>query len=764
MESHNFSNQQQEQIYRRLKFLVGPGAAAFYRDACRLMEMEPLLESTTHLVGHLLREIESSLRAVLKHIWELSEQSSKKKKASNENTHEAQIRTVLQALEIPEASIVAQTWLSLSGKNSEYGLHTRAHRNDLSQPRSVDQEFRQFWGDIQAVLDQLLDRFETRYSDIRGKLDELLSKPEPGDEDLKMLRLHIPNSLTGLGYFFEQLQFPGWLKKLREKGFFENPPEPEVNFEGGGKRFFRWPQSRYLAQMASHEPETVLDIALKILETRTKNVIVHEDLAQAALAMPPELAARWVEKETEWLREQGYLDDYLADKLCELVNYLTHENQVDTALSLLRELLAVLPASQSSSSLGEPSTRLNEYYYNELLQNNVPKLREVAGEGTFKMLCDLLEEAVRLSASPDYSHHWRASIKDNPNGIRELLISAVRDATEHLAENNPVAVRTLVPVLESYNRTIFQRLSLHLLYRFPNESQELIEERLTNCERFQNQGELYEYKLLMKEQFSNLSSEAQETIFTWIAEGAIDKPSLSTADRALYIKSWQRGWLAILSDYLTEQLQQQYEQLVSELGPVEPLEPVGGIRLLKVSRSPKTSAELASMSMTELLAFLKQWQPSGNLLEPSRNGLGWELFQVITQNPETFVRESEQFKELDTEYKRWFLCGLRQALTTHQQRQGFPWFEILEFCSWILAQQHQTSECEVPNSAIDREWNQTCEAVIDVITEGLQATAENQIPLELRTQVWTILEQLTDDPRVTPGFEAQYRRCATFQI
>ena len=86
------------------------------------MEMEPPLESTTHFVGHSLREIESSLRAVLKPFWEPPEQPSKKKKASGDDTHKAQILAVLQALEIPETLDVARTWLSLPGKNSEYGL------------------------------------------------------------------------------------------------------------------------------------------------------------------------------------------------------------------------------------------------------------------------------------------------------------------------------------------------------------------------------------------------------------------------------------------------------------------------------------------------------------------------------------------------------------------------------------------------------------------------------------------------------------------
>src|SRR5271156_6750805 len=49
----------------RLGKLVGPGPAAFYRDACDLMDDPTRLHSTSHLVGHLIREIESALRAVL---------------------------------------------------------------------------------------------------------------------------------------------------------------------------------------------------------------------------------------------------------------------------------------------------------------------------------------------------------------------------------------------------------------------------------------------------------------------------------------------------------------------------------------------------------------------------------------------------------------------------------------------------------------------------------------------------------------------------
>jgi hypothetical protein len=90
MNSYKFTYPEQAQIAQKLKNLVGPGAAAFYKDACWLMELEPPLESTTHLVGHLLREIESSLRSVLKSVQEPSV-----KQEDKQDAHKKQILAIL---------------------------------------------------------------------------------------------------------------------------------------------------------------------------------------------------------------------------------------------------------------------------------------------------------------------------------------------------------------------------------------------------------------------------------------------------------------------------------------------------------------------------------------------------------------------------------------------------------------------------------------------------------------------------------------------
>jgi hypothetical protein len=54
----------QESIARRLQQL-GEGPAAFFIDACALLAEQPPHRTVTHVVAHLLREVESAVRSVL---------------------------------------------------------------------------------------------------------------------------------------------------------------------------------------------------------------------------------------------------------------------------------------------------------------------------------------------------------------------------------------------------------------------------------------------------------------------------------------------------------------------------------------------------------------------------------------------------------------------------------------------------------------------------------------------------------------------------
>ncbi len=150
------NNEQYRRIHEGL-CLIGPGPVAFYQNACRIMEAEPPFEAATHLVSHCLREFESALRDVLRPVaahllppvvsitdTTQSKKRGQKQSGDEKDGHRKDIRQILYALAIPESDWVTQQWLQLAPKREEqYGFASRAHRNNLAEPRPLDDEFRQ---------------------------------------------------------------------------------------------------------------------------------------------------------------------------------------------------------------------------------------------------------------------------------------------------------------------------------------------------------------------------------------------------------------------------------------------------------------------------------------------------------------------------------------------------------------------------------------------------------------------------------------------
>ena len=79
-----FQDPRQERIYGRLRGLVGQGPADFFKDACQLMADPASLGTTSHLVSHCLREVESALCAVLETV---SEREARLKVKNSDNGH-----------------------------------------------------------------------------------------------------------------------------------------------------------------------------------------------------------------------------------------------------------------------------------------------------------------------------------------------------------------------------------------------------------------------------------------------------------------------------------------------------------------------------------------------------------------------------------------------------------------------------------------------------------------------------------------------------
>ena len=81
----------QESIAAQLREMIGEGPAAFFSDACLILSQDPRPAAASHIVAHLLREVESAVRSVL-------QPPSVPKGPKGEDGHQATIRAVLGEL------------------------------------------------------------------------------------------------------------------------------------------------------------------------------------------------------------------------------------------------------------------------------------------------------------------------------------------------------------------------------------------------------------------------------------------------------------------------------------------------------------------------------------------------------------------------------------------------------------------------------------------------------------------------------------------
>jgi hypothetical protein len=84
MSPFRFDDARQERVYRLL-LQLGPGPAALYKDACVLRSQAAALESTSHLVNHLLREANSGIRDVIEAAVHVSTPLPPKRSIENRN-------------------------------------------------------------------------------------------------------------------------------------------------------------------------------------------------------------------------------------------------------------------------------------------------------------------------------------------------------------------------------------------------------------------------------------------------------------------------------------------------------------------------------------------------------------------------------------------------------------------------------------------------------------------------------------------------------
>lgn len=503
-------------------------------------------------------------------------------------------------------------------------------------------------------------------------------------------------------YFFTQLTSPGWVRPLLEEGRFSHPPT--VIREGTSISFPSWPESEYLARVASQAPDEAASVLLQI--PPTENHRVHLDLVEVALRVPLAAAAEWSRQEAQWLSSQEWLLPLLPEKEAELINRLAEDGYASESLGLFSALFALRPAGELRADEGKeirlpptPQAKMDTWDYQRCLRLAMPTLAKHLGSAALDAASDLLECAIRLSSTDrepeppvDYSFIWRDAIEhsDEHGDLRDTLIDAVRDSAEVLG--NAGQCGEVAQQLFGRRWDTFRRIAVHVLRVACADGVAMRASEVLSRESFEDIAIHHEYVLLLRDVFPKLRPNQQANILRWIDVGpnrdemrerharvAGERPTDDQLDS--WVQQWQRDRLAPLVGHLPSTWQARFDGYVRQHGEPEFVYSLHHTHTAWVTeRSPLSEKEISALGSEELRQFLKEWTPSTGFSEPSRAGVVRALGALDNAFYERESANAAQWCDLDPAYIAALVGGFQRTANTGVQ---LMWGAILELCQCV---------------------------------------------------------------------------------
>ena len=522
----------QQRIVERLSDLVGPGAATFFRDAVQLMNDPRPLATVTHLVSHLLRETQGMILDVLappsKQPKPFTKTAPPKDVAASSVEDDPdegleypkRVRFVLTRLEIGLKDQAAQSWLRITDRRLEKGLHRRAHRAHLDDVSPLDDDFRALWAEVQFVFDAILDAYETKFPQMLKEMSELVNA-RPSRAGATRLRSRTPNTPLVRDEFFLHAG-PEWMLSLRKEGLFDQP------IASSDDKLYRWSQSSYLKRMAAL-PSVQPQVAEILAQLEPVPLLrAHLDLLEAAEALPASLAAGWVEKEARWVGEQYSLLGYFCEKLAGLAAQLATAGACVSALRLARALVDLRPGRSRPGGFSRlvAAPLFDHHYYTRIVGVLAP-LRERCAWDVFLMGVEILAPAIEPSVRDDngvedYSRSWCeriGEISEHDDKIAATLVRLIRDAARTCASADPSTFPLICARLRKAQRAIFRRIELDLLAWYLSPSPTYIAQVLMERDLFARSTTWPEYSVVLTRGWEGLDGAQRAAVLSWVAKG-----------------------------------------------------------------------------------------------------------------------------------------------------------------------------------------------------------------------------------------------------
>jgi len=730
----------QERIAHLLETQVSPGQAQFFRDACMLLIEVPTRASASHLIAHLLREVESAVRSVLQ----------QQAVVAGGSAHQVAIRAILGDLGFPADDAVVEFWLGLGGQGNVAGLAARAHRSALDPPRPIDPEFVGFFDRVEQVFDAVLVEFEVRYFRVFQRIDALLATSAPTAADARRLRQEFPNNRAVSERIFGAASV-SWVAPLRQAGFFAAPPPPEVDHETGTTSAAPWPESYYLTRVAADDPHRVVAAALGI--PGTDNCRVGQDIVTIALAVPPDDAAQLVPQVINALERPFGL--FLLEPVGRLWVHLCDGGHVHEALSVAAALLGRTPLTSGSSS------NMVAYEYGIILRTHLPSLVTAGGVPALQLLTGTLDRVLRGEAERRGVEHadavsrlWRPNIDrgglPGKSDIWHSLIDAVIATSLNLVDQAPTCMPAVVSELESHEGLIFRRIALYVLASRVDTAPELVTRRIVDLAGGER-GLETEYLRLAHKGAALLSPGDLRRYLTAVDIGPVTllHPDEREPIRSRWTARWQRDRLFAAQSMLPPVWNARYLSLVAEFGaPRDPSIPMPEVSATWSTSEPLSAGALESMSAEALAQYLRAGDAlPGNDAGQSQASLRGALSVKVRSDAVALSSDAHLFIGLPVEFVSAAINGFWEAAGDDA---ALDWNSITDLATWINGQAEQ----EIAGTATSEhpQWRAPRIDMLKLLRIALyKATA---ITPDHERAIWSIIDSCSRDRDPTSEREA----------
>lgn len=491
------------------------------------------------------------------------------------------------------------------------------------------------------------------------RLEEIDKFIKNKEKDIEKLKILISVGYTTYSYFFNNID-SDYLEFLRDSAFFKIVP-PQKS-DGQYISFPMWPESRYLVCAAFDKPEIVMDIIKSLDLLKDSNPRVLEDFIDAAINMPTTVAKKIVGKieKENWIENSYHLA--LSIKLNDLLAKLIKDKEYRSSVKLVANLLKVKLKRKPTDndyilSNREVEGYIEDYDYGKIL-DTISTVPNCDLKPFLKVLVKILGDSIKLELQVnkyndkdelnDASYIWRPSIEESEDNwnfrdVKELLVGCIRELLErfmiYTKQEGSIELNKELGEIVTHDPEylIFIRFKLHIYRLFKEYFKPQIEEAV--LEYFDYWPIEREYILLVKEAFGDLSEETKDKYFELIEKGP--------QNREKDFKDWKTRKYVIVKKYLSNvQLNKLKELLDSKPEPqISEYLIKSGFTFVGPT-SPINKDDMLGKNINEIIRYLLDWEPSKGIYEPTPEGLGRVLEQVVEEKTEDFSNNSDEFLNL----------------------------------------------------------------------------------------------------------------------